>query len=304
MDFLKKDSSSLKFKKDSDDNKDSFENIPPPPKDSDTQVKNSEVKSSENSFPEFPEPTVSSNEQNNQNPSSVQEDHSEFMPSNNFDEQPESPKDEPLEDIGWNQDPAYKSSEPKEVLNNKKSENPFEDNSEDSMDLPDLPDIPNSVMKESLGANTQKEENSANTQKEESQEVKSFTEVNSDQEKINEAEQTNKSHETEEKIDKAKQEDDQKQTEDELPELEADYLPEDEAIEEENTEQFVESHQFYETLQDIKALKRGVKDADQIMKSWSEIDKSAEDESEKFIENIDTLQEEMIKIDSTLFEEG
>lgn len=302
MDFLKKESKDLKFK----DNKsnDSFDSIPPPPKEG-TQNRppsdTSKEESSQSSMPSFPDakdtrPSSSDNEKSPfaQEPSSEQlnteQDHTEFMPPGNFDEQPKSPENYMSKDIGWSQDPAYTNDQSMpETSFSEQSQNPFEDEqeSDEDLSLPDLPDIPTSAMSESLGANVEETK--------ESSKQKGF---DGTQDKMS----AQKPSIPEERPEPQRHEENSEQ-QDSLPELEADYLPEDEAVKGEK-EQFVESYQFYETLQDIKSLKRSFKDAEMIMKEWSELDYKAEQEARKFIETIDTLQEEMIKIDSTLFEEG
>lgn len=320
MDFLKKESKDLKFKE-NNQSKDSFDTIPPPPKEASAAGQNNQQSSTSGQekqapafpgaeqntpnqgMPSFPEskPDVQSQSAESLFPESQSnqtQDHSEFMPPSDFDEQPEFPEKESLDNIGWDQDPAYTSAEPKEVLDNQTGNNPFEkDNNQDDEDLslPDLPDIPSSAMSDSLGASANKQEETA----EKSDEQKSFDDVNNAQDNMNEQGSTQREPEPQTQKPAEKKEEEP----DTLPELDAEYLPEDEAIEEEEKEQFVESHQFYETLQDIKAIKRGFKDADKVMKDWSELDGSVEEEAEKFMETIDTLQEEMIKIDSALFEE-
>jgi len=301
MNFLKKESKDLKFK----DNKDSFDSIPPPPNNAsqgdeqtnssvppfpDAQQKDSMPPGAEEAPTKIPE----NNDSESLFPKSQndKQDHSEYMPQGNFNEQPESPESFMSSDIGWSQDPAYTNSQdlPETDFSQEKPEatNPFEEDSED-LSLPDLPDIPDSAMTESLGVNAESQE--------ESNEQKGFAEVNESQSNVTQQGKKSEAQEAELPDPEAQE------PSDDLPELEAEYLPEEEAIEEEEKEQFVESHHFYETLQDIKALKRGLKDADSIMKEWSELDDKVEEEAEKFIETIDTLQEEMIKIDSALFEE-
>ncbi len=292
MNFLKKESTDLKFK----NNSDSFDSIPPPPQEisqstqqenmSNEQINNYQSNSTNSQgVPEFPNDpfnTLQDTTQNNPeigenySKSNQESEHADFMP--NFQENPESPQNYISENdrYDWKaEDPAYQK--------NNTQENPFEE-AQDEMSLPDLPDIPNAAMKKSLGAHVQEQVPKEAPEKV-TQENEQVVEQVAEEESIKP--EPNNTPEKEQNEDAS----------DELPKLE--YLPE--TIEEK--EQYVESHQFYETLQDIKAFKRGLKDAEQIMKDWSELDFKAKEESEKFIENIDMLQEELITIDSTLFEE-
>lgn len=79
----------------------------------------------------------------------------------------------------------------------------------------------------------------------------------------------------------------------------AEYLPEEKDVEQ---EYFVEAHAFYGALQDIKAAKKSLRDQDADMRAWEEIDLELEKKTANVLGEIDTLQEDLIKIDTTLFE--
>ncbi len=79
-------------------------------------------------------------------------------------------------------------------------------------------------------------------------------------------------------------------------------MPED--TEPESDEKYVEAHAFYDLLQDIKLIKKEIRERDADMRAWEEIDDKLDKKSGGILGNIDTLQEDLIKIDTTLFEEN
>lgn len=81
------------------------------------------------------------------------------------------------------------------------------------------------------------------------------------------------------------------------------YLPEHKEEEKPVAEDYyVDSHKFYEILQDIKAVKHTIKDNDTTMKDIETSIGDAETKAESLIGSVDDIQEKLIAIDTGLFE--
>lgn len=77
------------------------------------------------------------------------------------------------------------------------------------------------------------------------------------------------------------------------------YLREEKDVEKEF---YVESHTFYETLQEIKATKRLLRECDETVRGWEDLDDKAQKKSMTLMDTIDQVQEDLMKIDAVLFE--
>lgn len=80
------------------------------------------------------------------------------------------------------------------------------------------------------------------------------------------------------------------------------YLPEHKEFEPGPEDYYVDSHEFYEVLQDIKAVKKTVKTNDSTMKDIETGIDTAEAKAESLIGAVDDIQEKLIAIDTGLFE--
>ena len=65
---------------------------------------------------------------------------------------------------------------------------------------------------------------------------------------------------------------------------------------------YVETHEFYDTLQEIKALKKTTKECDKNTYDWEEADSKTNKKVDSLIESVDQIQEDLMKIDANLFE--
>jgi len=89
----------------------------------------------------------------------------------------------------------------------------------------------------------------------------------------------------------------------ELPPLEepdAQYMPEKHAVD--SVLRFVESHTFYGALQDVKAGKKGIRDADDTLRRWLEGEDSISEKADALFGAVDSVQEQLMIIDAQLFE--
>jgi hypothetical protein len=86
---------------------------------------------------------------------------------------------------------------------------------------------------------------------------------------------------------------------DEYADEKAEYLPEQSRPE---VDHYVDAHDFYHALLDVKAIKKGLREQDADMRSWEELDERLEKKEKNTLDNIDQLQESLIKIDTALFE--
>jgi hypothetical protein len=87
-------------------------------------------------------------------------------------------------------------------------------------------------------------------------------------------------------------------SDDEYAEEPTPYLQHQEVID----EIYVDAEEFYNAMQDIKAMKREVRTRGTQMKKLDEVGDLAEVETDNVLKSIDKLQEDLIKIDTTLFE--
>lgn len=168
--------------------------------------------------------------------------------------------------------------------------------------LPDLPELPQKTVEDSVGVIATPEEvppdlepEAPNEQVVSESPITVKNELSISFEEPNESQEATVEAPSEEVITSPEA----TEPSDPYPEdTDAAYLPE----EQEETEHYVDAHEFYEVLLDIKAMKKRLREQDMDMRSWEEVDDRLENKTASVLGNIDTIQENLIKIDTTLFE--
>lgn len=157
---------------------------------------------------------------------------------------------------------------------------------EEDFSLPDLPELPEDAWEESKGVNLNEQETKDLTLPDNLKAKladASNKEVTNTQEKENDLEEENvESNDPSLKSKPPYEKEDEKEIKPHIF--------------------YVETHEFYDTLQEIKATKKTVKECDVNTHGWEDLDSKTNKKIDSLIEDVDHIQESLMNIDAALFE--